>query len=155
MLGAIDPAAAGLLGVVVGALITGGVQIWLELRRTRAERRLAARAARDEIIWAEGTLLLVIEHRSWHPWRSATAYLSAFQKHVEILGRTARYETWFAAREAERTLAVVGLMADEEEALDETAVESIREMAVSLRHAQGELEKPAGAGASVRRLKRA
>ncbi len=153
MLGAIDPAAAGLLGVVVGALITGGVQVWLELRRTRAERRLAARAARDEIMWAERTLLLIVHFRVWQPWHSAHAYLSSFHQHVEILGRTARYETWSAAREAERTLAVVGLMADEEQALDESALESLRKMAVGLRDAQGKLEKPAGA--SVRRLGRA
>jgi hypothetical protein len=43
---------AGLIGVIVGALITGGVEVWREWRRDQQQQRMAARRISDEVSWA-------------------------------------------------------------------------------------------------------
>ena len=68
---AVTAAIFGLLGVVVGGLVTGGVDFMLEQRRERAEQKQAQRLVGDEIESIVAGLDYIVE-RARLPGRGLT-----------------------------------------------------------------------------------
>ena len=54
----------GLIGVIVGAIITGGGTLYIERRREMREIKLAKRLVADELRSIHADLLLLIEHET-------------------------------------------------------------------------------------------
>jgi len=53
------------LGAVIGAAATGGVQAWIAARRRLLERKVAARAILGDLYMTEGLLRGVLDHQQW------------------------------------------------------------------------------------------
>ena len=58
----------GLVGVVVGATMTGVVDYLLERRRERERVRTVARELTDDLIWAAGVIDRVLHDGDWVRW---------------------------------------------------------------------------------------
>jgi hypothetical protein len=63
----VEQAVFGLIGVIVGALITGGVGWTLGRRREQRDVRAAARLLRNDLVKAEGMLSHTLQQRRWWP----------------------------------------------------------------------------------------
>jgi hypothetical protein len=81
-----EEATFGLIGVVVGALVTGGVTWTLARRREQRDVRAAARLLRNDLLKAEGMLSHALNESRWWPrdrelptslWREERRYLAA------------------------------------------------------------------------------
>jgi hypothetical protein len=54
-----------ILGAVIGAAATGGIQTWIASRQRRLDRKIAARAILGDLFMTEGLIRGVLEHQQW------------------------------------------------------------------------------------------
>ena len=94
----------GLLGVVVGGLVTGGVDYVMARRREKAELRQSTRLVADELhsLWL--VVDLILERGQSPPERlpgeDAELLFStgSWDAHKAVLARALRQEQWIASR---------------------------------------------------------
>lgn len=94
----------GLLGVVVGGLVTGGVDYVMARRREKAELRQSTRLVADELhsLWL--VVDLILERGQLPPERlpgeDAELLFStgSWHAHKAVLARALRQEQWIASR---------------------------------------------------------
>lgn len=53
------------LGAVIGAAATGGIQTWVAFRQRRLDRKVAARAILGDLFMTEALVRGVLEYRQW------------------------------------------------------------------------------------------
>jgi hypothetical protein len=94
----VSEAVFGLVGVIIGALASGGVAYALERRKEKASVRQARRLIGDELAYAVVALSALIEHRSVPPkaLEGPFPFLStdAWGHYKEVLGRSASDREW-------------------------------------------------------------
>jgi hypothetical protein len=101
----------GLLGVLVGAFITGGANYLLDVRKERAEAaknrvsranelKTAARLIANDFLLALTNATNLVERKRW----ARNFPLDAWQKNREVLARELRFKDWNAVYLAELTV---------------------------------------------------
>jgi L-fucose isomerase-like protein len=108
----VEPAILGLIGVVVGGLLTGGVQLFLDWRKERRTVRQARRLVQGELLNAELILgtLANLPSKTWPSFLDVNAALptSAWQEHRAQLSEVVDANLWnrlilaYAGLEADR-----------------------------------------------------
>src|SRR4051794_25968997 len=96
----------GLVGVVIGGVLSGGVTLWVERVRERRGARSAARLVHYELIRVVSQLGVALDLRSPLPFveRFPT---EAWRELRPVLARTLDTETWGAVLSAYTTLEAV------------------------------------------------
>ncbi|MGE3796089.1 MAG: hypothetical protein AB7I38_19500 [Dehalococcoidia bacterium] len=96
----------GLVGVVVGGLITGGLQWWDRWDQRRIRRRAALRLVLNELRANLNAIRFAHEHGRW--WRDGRVSLDALRTHRAELAAVLSDEEWewIDAAEAEVSLAM-------------------------------------------------
>lgn len=89
------PAIFGLLGVIVGGLITAGVDERRRYIERRAQRRLAARILIDELTWVSASAREAADSRNLTLLRDSSDLVDAWRTHRHALGDLA-WEHWLA-----------------------------------------------------------
>jgi hypothetical protein len=113
------PALFGLLGVLVGGLLTGVVQWWFERRRGHADRRFAARVLTGELAWGRDWLERCVADADWTYWLLMTHRPpDEMSDHIDRLARTSEYSVWWSAQAAQRALLTCDLFANAERAAE-------------------------------------
>jgi hypothetical protein len=92
-----------LIGVVLGAVLAGGLDWWKTRRQIAGEIRGAVRVVVSEIGYAI-QLAATMREEPLEASRLSPIELATVGEHVRILGRIAPYETWVKARAADRLL---------------------------------------------------
>lgn len=75
----------GLIGVVVGGIITAGYQQLAQQRQRMREQRLAARILLDELVWWASTLNYAIDQDDASALATPGAVLAAWEAHRSAL----------------------------------------------------------------------
>lgn len=90
----------GLAGVVIGGLITGGTQVWLEWRREKASTRAAARLLADDL----GTARMFFEHcltaDKWVDTPQAILTADLWNEHKAALAAVRKFTPWYPVASA-------------------------------------------------------
>jgi hypothetical protein len=102
-----NDATVGFAGVLLGALITSGVEIGRARRTERQELRAAVRRLSHEFGWASGVMTAASASHDWGDCNSWVAAAKPVGDSVAILARSAPYHVWARARDAERETLVV------------------------------------------------
>jgi hypothetical protein len=106
-----EQAIFGLIGVVVGALITGGMSFWSERRRESAELRAALRILDEEIGIAIAGISACLELRHWHPRMSEIA-LEDWPASRGIIAARLNSVDWMAISNANAVVTAIAIRAD-------------------------------------------
>jgi hypothetical protein len=106
-----EQAIFGLIGVVVGALITGGTSFWSEKRRESAELRAALRILDDEIESAIAGISACLELRHWHP-RIREIVLEDWPRSRGIIAARLNSVDWMAVSNANAVVTAITIRAD-------------------------------------------
>jgi hypothetical protein len=96
----VEQAIFGLIGVVVGAVLTGGVEWWRERRRENLAGHATLRLLRHELTRARGILAATKNNRVWwpQPWTLPTAlWLDERKLLASVIDRD---EDWFVISNA-------------------------------------------------------
>jgi hypothetical protein len=115
----------GLAGVVVGALITSGVEIWRERRIEVQELRAAVRRLAAECRWAAEALGRTRDAHDWRPFLAQMALAQSMVDSFGILARRAPFHVWETGRRAERQLLLVTEHAKQAEAERDRGSEAV------------------------------
>jgi hypothetical protein len=89
----------GLIGVVIGAAITGGMSFWAEYRKESADLRSALRVFDDELSTALAGMRAFVSQGKWHP-RIAGIALAEWPRNRPILAARLSPFDWLAASAA-------------------------------------------------------
>jgi hypothetical protein len=88
----------GLLGVIVGGLVTGGVNYIMERRRERAELRQAKRLVADELLTVATQYSIMVEDREtpkkWSPSWANLLPSTSWEQHKATLARGLSDKDW-------------------------------------------------------------
>lgn len=134
----------GLIGVVLGGLITGGTQMFLEWRREQRAVRRAKRLVKGELLQASMILRYFANSKIWPSSLDATTALptSAWQEHRAHLADVFDEDLWnqlvttYSQLEIDRALAK-DLLADTP--LSDAIIESMKHTAIKLERLYREL----------------
>jgi hypothetical protein len=127
-LGAILP----LVGVVLGALLSGGVQYALRRRDERAEVRAVTRILLNDLEGAVASLDAVLSDRLWNVLDTVDVRDDDWNKHDLLLARHLSDDDWDAVATAFRDGAIVGLLLEGEQDDEERVVHG-RQLLAELR----------------------
>jgi hypothetical protein len=95
----------GLVGVIVGGVITVGYEAWRDRHNTDAALRAGARAIQDEARWTWVALEEALADSSYKT--TTTSHPSLIDPHLDALARHGTFEQWQASRSIQRTLETV------------------------------------------------
>ena len=91
----------GLVGVLVGGLITWGVEWWRERRRLGGDVRVAARLLTNELLRGIALLAVLEEHRDEEaPEGGLDIDFPLWREHRAVLARTLGHEDWWKVNTA-------------------------------------------------------
>jgi hypothetical protein len=98
----------GLVGVIVGALITGGVEYFMRVRDEKAETRAAARLTHAELGHAEGLVAMALDSGKWELVREGSYPDDRWRQHEGLFGRLLGGDEWSAVAYGYTCTEVVG-----------------------------------------------
>jgi hypothetical protein len=135
----------GLIGVVLGGLITGGTQMFLEWRREQRAVRRAKRLVKGELLQASMILRYFANSKIWPSSLDATSVLPtlAWQEHRAHLADVLNKDIWdqlviaYSKLEIERALAK-DLISDTQ--LSDEMIETMKHMATTLETLRSKLD---------------
>lgn len=86
---------AALLGIIVGALLQGAVNLWLDERRESKRERAALRLLGQDLLRAESMIRTAVHRQEWWPatWTVAS---SAWETQRELLAARSGSRDWGA-----------------------------------------------------------
>jgi hypothetical protein len=84
---------AALLGIIVGALLKGAVDVWLDERREKKQERAAVRLLREDLSVAHNALVTSLEREEWWPPSWPLSW-TAWEAHRELLAGRLAPEDW-------------------------------------------------------------
>ena len=109
------PAVFGLIGVIVGGLITAGVDYFLEERRayrdeTKERRKRltdlkqAARLVHEDFVWASASVDIAIESKRWISLSVDPVRLETSREYRRVLATETTFGDWAALKAAVRSM---------------------------------------------------
>jgi hypothetical protein len=114
--GRVTEAVFGLLGVVVGGVLTGGVNLWLERRREAAEARAARRLLRAEVSDALAGVERALDEGKWPiAWKKTWAQSWSTYRRPLAAGMPSRNFDAVAASYARMELLQAGFAAERDD----------------------------------------
>jgi hypothetical protein len=142
---------AALVGGFAGALVTGGLSLWLEHRRQRRALRVAARLVAGELRTIESRLHVVVGSGTWRELRVRSLAHGEWDEHCSAFAAQLPLERWSDLHSAYGLVASVNLAARLHEELDrltEVEREVLETAAQSAGAAAATLETKSLAGAN-------
>lgn len=91
----------GLIGVVVGGLISGGLSLILEWRRERVAARVAARLVREDLLPVSLGIEDVFDGRAWSQRSDRQSRERSWVEHRSRLATVMKYEDYAAVVQAQ------------------------------------------------------
>jgi len=126
-----------LIGVVLGGIITGGTQMFLERRRERRAVRRAKRLVGGELLHASMILRSLSDSKIWPSSPDATSVLptSAWQEHRAHLADVLDEDLWNQLVTTYSRLEIVRVLAKDllaDAPLSDAMIESMKDTAIKL-----------------------
>ena len=129
-LGGVTQAIFGLIGVLVGSLITWGIEVWRARRRDHDEARVAARLVVAELQTIEN--VRTVDEPQFRRERELALQQDAWISHRAALARELDNEEWQAVRDAYDALSDIPRSTRAEKYVDDkydAAIAALRELA--------------------------
>jgi hypothetical protein len=108
----VTAAIVGLLGVLVGGVLTGAIEFSLDRRRDSKAARVASLLLADDLAWSYGVLELILKSDRWLPRPGKLTRISTvmWEEQRLLLGTTISSADWMALAAAAHQLQIAEVM---------------------------------------------
>jgi hypothetical protein len=139
----------GLVGVLIGGLLTGGVDYVMSRREERETMRSLARALHAELLEMRSQCSFCADLGNWHLIDQTFVLPSVWQDHELVLGRLLTWEQWAglqAVRVSQAGVRQLAQLSNEAPQLRQTQLPTVTAAAIeAIDHVLPDFERLAGA----------